>query len=152
MPHDDNNLDYTKIRDAMDTAAELLKKKKEEKLEKKEYELITKREAAKYDEEVRQPLYKKIFFIGLFVIIAIFILLIIIYLFTRSSNKPEVVAPVIVPNVIPPQQFPIPINNANTNNTFTYSNSSSIPITTIPSSLPPRMNGGRRMYKNKFNK
>ena len=152
MPNDDDNIDYTKIRDAIDTAAELLKKKKEETLAKTEYELITKREAAKYDEEVRQPLYKKIFFIGLSVIIAIFILLIIIYLFTRSSSKPEVVAPVIVPNVIPPQQFPIPINNANTNNTFTYSNSSSIPITTIPSSLPPRMNGGRRMYKNKFNK
>ena len=79
MPHDDNNLDYTKIRDAMDAAAELLKKKKEEKLEKTEYELTTKREAAKYDDEVRQPLYKKILFIGLFVIFAIFILLLIIY-------------------------------------------------------------------------
>jgi hypothetical protein len=30
--------------------------------------------------------------------------------------------------------------------------SASNSITTIPSSLPPRMNGGRRMYKNKFNK
>jgi hypothetical protein len=154
MPHDDNNLDYTKIRDAMDAAAELLKKKKEETLAKKEDELTTKREAAKYDDEVRQPLYKKILFIGLFVIFAIFILLLIIYLFTRSSSKPEVVVPVApsVPNVIPPQPFPIPINNANANNTFTYNDSSSIPITTIPSSLPPRMNGGRRMYKNKFNK
>jgi hypothetical protein len=151
MPHDDNNLDYTKIRDAMDAAAELLKKKKEETLAKKEDELTTKREAAKYDDEVRQPLYKKILFIGLFVIFAIFILLLIIYLFTRSSSKPEVVAPV-APNIIPPQPFPIPINNANTNNTLTYNDSSSIPITTIPSSLPPRMNGGRRMYKNKFNK
>lgn len=127
--------DYKKIRDAMDAAAELLRKKEREKL-------LKEQEQDKYDKEIRRPLYKKVLYIGLGVIFAIFIILIIIYLFTRNRNtnvnnyQPQIQQPQFQP--IRPQQpqFPIPIQN----------NSSSFPITTL-SSLPQRMGGGRRKYR-----
>lgn len=126
--------DCNKIRKALEVAAELLKKKKEEIKIKKEYKKNDEEEDDDDNEDDiknKRPLYKKVFYIGLGVIFAIFIFLLIIYVFTRNTSS----------NVYHNNQA-FPLNNQyiipNPNNT------SSFPIT---SAIPQRMGGGmRRRY------